>query len=245
MNQRPAMRRVERVRHELRRRAVTVRRVEAPSPGFASVTFGSDELADFVSLSFDDHVKFIFEDESGETVMRDYTPRRFDRDRRELTIEFALHGHGRADRWAAHARPGQHATLGGPRGSMIIPIDYDWHLLAGDSSALPAIRRRLEELPAGTLAMVRVQAAPVDRLPMATASALDLQWVDSAQDLHEAVRALVLPAGEGFAWCAGEAAATARMRRMLLDEKAHPREAMRVAAYWKPGAAHHHENLDD
>jgi NADPH-dependent ferric siderophore reductase len=36
----------------------------------------------------------------------------------------------------------------------------------------------------------------------------------------------------------------ARMRDVLATDKGHPREAMRVAAYWKVGAEGHHENLE-
>ena len=59
-----------------------------------------------------------------------------------------LHGDGPASTWAAQAKPGQQIVIGGPRGSMIIPDAYDWYFLAGDETALPAIGRRLEELPA-------------------------------------------------------------------------------------------------
>ena len=143
-------RRVERVRYELRRREVEVTAVDAIGDSFARITFHGEELADFQSAGFDDHIKFIFEDEDGELVRRDYTPRAFDRDKRELTLEFALHGEGRACAWARAARPGQRAVIGGPRGSRIVPMDYDWHLLVADNSGLPAIARRLEELPANT-----------------------------------------------------------------------------------------------
>jgi NADPH-dependent ferric siderophore reductase len=68
--------------------------------------------------------------------------------------------------------------------------------------------------------------------------------VSTAEDLVEAVRELVLPQGEGFAWCAGEAATMARLREVLLVDKRHPREAARVAAYWKRGASDSHERLD-
>jgi hypothetical protein len=52
--------------------------VERVSPNFVAVAFAGESLADFVSESFDDHVKFMFRDETGELVRRDYTPRRFD-----------------------------------------------------------------------------------------------------------------------------------------------------------------------
>lgn len=239
----PAANRVRRVRHALRRRELEVARVEPLGPGFVAVTFAGEALADFVSDSFDDHVKFI-PDAAGE-VRRDYTPRRFDRERRELTIEFALHGHGATSEWARGAAAGQRVVVGGPRGSFIVPTDYDWHLLAGDATALPAISRRLEELPAGTEAIVLVHAAPADRRAFRTAARLRLQWVEGDGALLAAVRALDLPAGEGYAWAAGEASAMAALRRVLVEEKKHPRTGMRVAAYWKRGASSHHENLED
>ena len=237
-------RRVERVRHELKRRELTVIDVKHLSPGFVAVTFGGESLADFVSLSFDDHVKFIIDNGGdAEPVRRDYTPRHFSLSEQRLTIEFALHGHGVAYEWARQARVGQRAVIGGPRGSMIIPIDYDWHLLAGDATALPAIRRRLEELPSATPVTVIVHADEADRLPLESRAQVTLQWVASADALVDAVRATALPPGEGFVWCAGEAASMAAVRQLLIDDKQHPKEAMRVAAYWKHGASDFHENL--
>jgi NADPH-dependent ferric siderophore reductase len=241
----PAASRVQRVRHELKRRDVQVLRAEALSPHFRSITFGGEALADFVTASFDDHVKLFLDQGDLEPVRRDYTPRRFDAAARELTVEFALHGDGPAARWAAQAAPGQRATLGGPRGSFIIPVDYDWHLLAGDDSALPAIARRLEELPAGARVTVLLQVPDAaDRRTLRSAAQVDLHWVDDAEDLVRRVRALALPPGEGYAWCAGEAGAMAALRRVLVEEKGHDRHAVRAAAYWKRGATAHHENLD-
>ena len=62
--------------------------------------------------------------------------------------------------------------------------------------------------------------------------------------LLAAVRALELPPGEGYAWCAGEARAMATVRRILVDEKGHDKHAIRAAAYWKQGVTAHHENLE-
>jgi len=239
-------RRVQRVRHELKRRDLQVVRVATLSPHFRSVTFAGESLADFVSASFDDHVKFMLDADGADPVRRDYTPRHHDPIARELTLEFALHGDGAAAAWAAQAAPGQRATIGGPRGSFIVPTDYDWHLLVGDETALPAIHRRLEELPAGTRAMVVVQVAdPSDRRALRSAADLSVQWVANSDELLAAVQALPLPAGEGYAWCAGEASAMAGVRRLLVDVKGMDRHAMRVAAYWKRGAVAHHENLED
>lgn len=245
MNETTSTSRVQRVRHEAKRRELEIVRVDAISPHFRSVTFRGEALADFISASFDDHVKFILPSDGAQPIMRDYTPRRFDIATRELTIEFALHGDGPAANWANRARPGQRATVAGPRGSFIIPLDYDWHLFAGDETALPAITRRLEELPSGAQAIVIVQTDdPADQREFASAAELKIQWVRTGDALIEAVRALQLPAGEGYAWCAGEARVVAELRRILVDDKGHSRHAIRAAAYWKKGSVAHHENLE-
>ena len=51
--------------------------------------------------------------------------------------------------------------------------------------------------------------------------------------------------GAGYAWCAAEASVAARLRKILVDDKAHDRHAIRAAAYWKRGAVAHHANLDE
>jgi NADPH-dependent ferric siderophore reductase len=234
---------VRRVRHELKLRELTVSRIERLGDGFAAITFTGEALADFTSLSFDDHVKFMFPDADGEQVRRDYTPRRFSREALELTIEFALHGDGLASDWARNAVVGQRALVGGPKGSMIVPLELDWHLLTGDATALPAIARRLEELPGGSRAIVLVHAERADRRAFAGTANVDLRWFDTPDALAAALEALVLPPGRGFAWGGGEASMMARVRQVL-DGKGVPREATRVSAYWKHGVAEHHENLE-
>ncbi len=233
------MRRIQRVRHELQRRDLEVVRVNRLSPNFVAVTLAGESLATFRSDSFDDHVKLFF----GDDAKRDYTPRHHDSTRCELTLEFALHGTGAASDWARQARPGQRLLVGGPRGSMVIPMDYDWHLLIGDDSALPAVRRRLEELPADARVQVVLHAAAEDRQLPARPTTTQVRWVDTPEAMQAAVAALEMPAGEGFAWAAGEAATMAMVRTTLVD-KGLTKEQLKVAAYWKNGAAAFHETLD-
>lgn len=234
---------IERVRHDLKLREVTVARINRVSPGFASITFQGEALADFTSLSFDDHVKFMFNDANGEQVRRDYTPRRIDTGAREIDIEFALHGHGGAAEWARNATIGQRAIIGGPRGSMILPLAMDWHLLIGDDSALPAVTRRLEELPAGARVDAVLLVGAADRRTLVTRADARIHWVDSDDALLQVLKALPLQSGAGLAWGGGEAALMARVRQVLV-ETGMPRQAAKVSAYWKRGVADHHERLD-
>jgi NADPH-dependent ferric siderophore reductase len=235
---------VQKVRHELQRRELVVDSVKPLGEHFVSVTFTGESLASFVSLGFDDHVKFFLDDVTGEPVRRDYTPRHYDTQSRTLTVEFALHGEGAASDWARQAAPGQPASFGGPKGSRIVPPDFDWHLLVADATGLPATRRRLEELPAGVRAIVVAQVGHGDRILPETKAQLDVHWADDADGVITALRALALPAGEGYAWGGGEAAMMKRVRDVLAGEKALPKEAMRISAYWKQGAAEFHEDIE-
>ncbi|MCH8621482.1 siderophore-interacting protein [Undibacterium sp. TS12] len=236
--------RVQRIRHEIKRRDLQVVRVESPSPQFRRITLSGSDLPGFISASFDDHVKLILNADSEQAVRRDYTPRHYDAVKGELVLEFSIHGDGPAASWAAQAAAGQTITIAGPRGSLVIPTDYDWHLLAGDETAIPAIARRLEELPAGAKVTVILLAEASERRQFSFAANVSLLWVETPEELLAMLRAWQLPEGEGYAWCAGEASMMAAARRILAEEKGHPGSAMRVAAYWKRGLANHHENLE-
>lgn len=262
-----ASRHVQRVRHLSSVRRLEVLHSQRLSPHFVRVRLGGVELQGFVSASFDDHLKLMLPPGPGESLvlpapapdgmalpsgaqrplMRDYTPRRFDAAAGELWIDFALHdGDAPATQWALQAQAGQPVGIGGPRGSFVVPLDWDWHLLIGDETALPAICRRLEELPAGTTAVVLVETGDVaDRLAIETRADLQLHWLlrSPGESLAEATRRLRLPPGDGYAWAAGEAASIAATRQVLVSEHGIPKERIRAAAYWKRGTAAHHETM--
>lgn len=230
----PTIRRVERIRHELRVRELKVRHVEHRDDGFAVIVLGGEALEGFVSSSFDDHVKVMIPGADGTVARRDFTPRRFDPVRQNLTIEFLLHGHGPASDWARQAAPGQSLAVGGPRGSMVIASDFDWYLLGGDASALPAIRRCLEELPQEAQALVLVEEPVSGVQPvLATQAHADVRWVPDGATWLDALATLDLPSGEGFAWCAGEAGIMPRAQDVLVTQHGMAKEQMRVSAYWK------------
>lgn len=244
---------VTRVRHELRRRTLTVASVERITPMMVRVRLEGDELAGFVSAGFDDHVKLIFSVGEGADAppMRDYTPRRFSD--RELVIDFALHDAGPATEWAAKAQPGDSLAIGGPRGSFVVADDFDWTLLIGDETALPAIGRRLEELRPGTRAVVvAAVAGPQEEQAFDTRAELAVHWVhrplSEATDpapLLEAVRALKLPDGDGYAWAAGESATAKALREHLVGERGLNKAWVKAAGYWRRGAVGVHETHSD
>lgn len=223
-----------RIRHEAIRRLVTVVGVEPVGANSLSVTFEGPALEGFNSLGFDDHVKFIFADEKGQDVKRDFTPRHFDPHRNWLTLEFALHEGGASSAWAKQALPGSTAVIAGPKNSLVIPTGYDWHVLAGDTTATPAIARRLEELPSETRAIVIIlePEGGADRLFFSRAQ-FDVHWTSGEEDFVAALSTLELPEGRGFVWCAGESRLMACLRELFVTERQHPSQASRIAGYWK------------
>ncbi len=262
-----------RVRHELRFRRLEVRTVERVTPHLIRVTLGGDDLAGFHSPGFDDHAKIFFPDAAtgvlalptagpegpvwppgGRPTMRDYTPRRHDAAAGTLEIDFALHDAGPATAWAEKARPGDALGVGGPRGSFIVPTAFDWHLLIGDDTALPAISRRLAELPAGARAVVLAEVdGEADQISLSSAANVELHWVHrggaapgaAASPLLETLRALKLPDGDFHAWVGCESSAAKALRAHLVGERgAHPKW-IRASGYWRRGAIATHDTHDD
>lgn len=250
---------VQRVRHPFRARHVQLLAREPISPGFMRLTLGGPELEGFLSAGFDDHVKLILPQagrdrpnlpamvdgrphiEGERPTMRDYTPLRYDASANTLLMDFAIHGTGPAAQWARSAPIGEWLGIAGPRGSMVIPDGLAWQWMFGDETAMPAIERRLAELPAGSKVLVRVQLDdPADRREWHSAADVDLQWVDS---LTDALEPLSIPQGDGFIWAAGEHRAMAALRKLALEKPGVNPKQMRIASYWKQGEDGHHEEL--
>ena len=246
---------IHRVMHEIKRRKLEVLRVVDLTPRMRRITLGGPELAGFISLGSDDHVKLFFPQTVEEQAalenlqlsaglkgnvmppMRDYTPRRYDLNTFELDIDFVLHGDGPAASWAAQAQPGQYLHIGGPRGSMVVPDIFDSYLLVGDETALPAIARRLEELPANRRALVVIEVENVlEEQLLNSAASVDVIWVHRevpGEDLLSTVEGLKIPAGELYAWVATESALSRKVRRVLLDTHGLNEEFVKAVGYWR------------
>lgn len=251
---------LERVQHELKFRIATVRGSERLTPRMQRVTLHSPDFAGFVSPGYDDHVRLFFAQEGEELRMpiagpnglqfpdgvrpegRDYTPRYFDPERNELVVDFVLHGDGPAANWAANAAPGSLVGVGGPRASFILHGDYDWYLLVGDETAIPAIGRRIEELRGRrVVAFIEIaDAAEKDALNFQHDA--DIRWVQRHglapghdDRLLHMLRLAELPEGEAYAFVAGEAAISKAVREHLTNERDFWPDNVKAAGYWRHG----------
>ncbi|WP_439820013.1 siderophore-interacting protein [Pseudomonas sp. HLG18] len=243
---------IHRVMHEIKRRRLEVLRVVDLTPRMRRITLGGPELAGFVSLGTDDHVKLLFPQNAEQAAaletlvlgagksdvpMRDYTPRRYDLDKLELDIDFVLHGDGPASTWAEQAKPGQFLHIGGPRGSMIVPDIFDSYLLIGDETALPAIARRLEGLAANRKALVVVEVENgKEQQILESAAQVNVIWVlreGGKDNLLATVKQLQVPKGNLYAWVATETKVSRQIRRVLLDEHGLDEQFVKAVGYWR------------
>ncbi|GAA3208555.1 siderophore-interacting protein [Actinocorallia longicatena] len=233
-------------RPERRPRRVTtaqVRTVERITPHMIRVVLGGPGLEGLVIGEYTDHyikLQFPAEGEGERPRTRTYTVRAWDAGEPALTVDLVHHGDvGLAGPWAASVRPGDEITFGGPGGGYAPDPAADWHLLAGDESALPAIAASLERLEPGARAHVFVEVAgPEEEQKLETAADAVVTWLHRGSSpvgerLVRAVTALDFPAGDVHAFVHGEAGFVKELRRLLLLERGVPRDRASISGYWR------------
>ena len=198
--------------------------------------------------------------ERGQVIARDFTPRELraashGRDA-ELDIDFVLHGDtAPATAWATHATVGDTLTIGGPRGSKLVPEGLESAVLVGDPTSLPALLRWIERMPDDVdLRAIAVVPDESYRQYVASsprASTAEWMWIVEpdadarANALLGVLQILELP-HDGFVWAAGEATSLVPVRRYLRRELGLDRSRVLVDGYWRRGTSNldHHAPLD-
>ena len=185
-------------------------------------------------------------------AVRTYTVRRLDTDRREITVDFVVHGeHGVAGPWAASAQPGQPAYLMGPSGAYSPDLDADWHLLAGDEAGLPALSAALEALPPNAVGRAFIEVSgPEDEIPLSAPDGVEVRWIyrggradlvpeDQAGDnapLIAAVKESAWLAGQVQVFIHGEAQAVMHnLRSYVRKERGVDAKWASISGYWRRG----------
>ncbi|KND27519.1 siderophore-interacting protein [Streptomyces acidiscabies] len=253
MSERPA--RKPRKPHSAR-----VVRTERLTPHMQRVVLGGEGLAEFAAGTCTDHyVKMLFAPEGVSypepfdverireelpreqwPVTRTYTVRHWDAEHRELTLDFVLHGdEGLAGPWAMRVQPGETAHFMGPGGAYAPSLDADWHLFAGDESALPAIAAALEALPAGAVAHAFVEVSGPEE-EQKIDSDIEVTWLHRGERpvgdlLVPAVRELQWPEGRVHAFVHGEAHFVKELRQLLRVERELTRDDLSISGYWRLG----------
>ncbi|MEU8927428.1 siderophore-interacting protein [Kitasatospora sp. NPDC048545] len=243
-------------------REARVLRTERITPHMVRLVLGGAGLEDFDAGEFTDHyIKVLFapagvsypepfdmarireEFAPGQwPATRTYTVRAWDPVLRELSVDFVVHGdQGLAGPWAARARPGETVRFLGPGGGYAPDPGADWHLLAGDESALPAIAAALERMPAGAVVHAFVEVADAaEEQKIVLPAGVEVGWLHRGarpvgEALVEAVGALEFPAGTPSVFVHGEAGFVRDLRRLLRLERGVARERLSVSGYWRFG----------
>lgn len=161
-----------------------------------------------------------------------------------VSIDFVIHGdEGIAGPWAARAEPGDTLLVNGPGGAYRPAPDADWHLLAGDESALPAVSAALAALGPGSVARVVVQLGERGQEPTLPApDGVDAHVTFVYRSSPDGGR--ILPALEALVWLPGRVHAFVHgeaqevmheIRPFLLKDRALPRPDVSVSGYWRRG----------
>jgi len=250
-----------------------VRREELTSHMFRVVLGGSGFNTFTPSKFTDSYVKLVFVGDDVDTaslpqpltldsfadlppakqpVVRTLTVRRADPAAREIAIDVVVHGeHGAAGLWAATAEPGQPVYLMGPSGAYAPDPAADWHLLAGDETALPAISVALEALPANAIGQAFIEiAGPEDEIPLTAPQGVRIDWIyrggradligeDLAGDfapLIEAVKSAPWLPGQVHAFVHGEAQAVMHnLRPYIRKDREVDAKWASISGYWRRG----------
>lgn len=240
----------QRVKNELKFRELTVKNKETIAGCFHRIVFTSPELAGFSSQGFDDHVKVFFPPETGNfarpsvtddgivwgegarPISRDYTPLHFDAARNELTLDFYIHDGGVASLWAENAQTGDTLLIGGPRGSLVIPVDYAFQVYVCDESGLPAVRRRLASLAQHISPLVLVNSHHPDTHDyLREFEHAHIEWLDT-ESIARRISELEFPSSDYFVWITGEGRDVKQLSDELLENRGLDGDYVRAVAYW-------------
>ena len=185
--------------------------------------------------------------------VRTITVRKVDAAAHQIALDIVTHGeHGVAGVWAATAQPGQVIYLMGPGGAYTPDPAADWHLLAGDESALPAIATALEALPANAIGKAFIEVAgPDDIISLTAPEGVQVSWIyrggraDMVSDdragnfapLIEAVTTTLWLPGQVHAFIHGEAQVVMHnLRPYLRNERGVAKKrASSISGYWRRG----------
>jgi NADPH-dependent ferric siderophore reductase len=219
---------------------LVVASVEDITPHMRRIGLTGPSLEGFEYLPGQDLAVAVPRDD-GSMVRRRYTIRRFDRYRGLLDLEVVMHGDGPGIRWAQAVRPGLAVDAIGPRGKVTLAPGAEWHLFAGDATALPGAFAMMESLPAGIPASAFLLVdGPAEGRPFSNTNK-SVTWryesVDQAAgELVATISAAEFSPDRGHAYLAGEVALVSALKAALLNRR-WTAEQVSAKAYWNRGRA--------
>jgi NADPH-dependent ferric siderophore reductase len=215
--------------------------VAAVTPRMRRIQLTGPTLNRFVYLPGQD-LALGFRRDDGTAVRRRYSIRRFAPAERILELDVVMHGDGPGMRWAQAAAPGMPIDAIGPRGKITLAGDAEWHLFAGDATAVPAALAMMEALPKEVAARAFLQVDDeAERQPADIAGDKRATWQygpdmspEATDGLTVALSKAALPAGRGHAYLAGEVSLVLALKAALLERGLNP-DQISAKAHWNRG----------
>ena len=254
-------------------RLLRVVRTALVSPSLKRITLSGETLMGFPSDKNGAHIKVFFPrdhqtkpqlptltpqgvkwpEAAERPITRTYSVRQYREKENELDVDFVLHGaHSPASGWALTADIGDYIGIAGPGGPDPLLNTADWHILAGDMTALPAISSLLEELPATAKGFAFIETDDIkDQHTLVNNSAIEVHWVLRKTEnpsstgetiidndvLLKKVKAVSPPMGISSisAFIGGENSAVVNIRDYLREVYGLKKSHLYAVPYWRRG----------
>ena len=140
----------------------------------------------------------------------------------------------------------------GPSGAYSPRPDADWHLFAGDESAVPAISAALEALPANAIGKVFIEVAgPEDQIDLTAPDGVEVSWIyrggraDLVPEVFAGDHAPLIDAVKQAPWLPGQVqvfihgeaqAVMHNLRPYIRKERGVDAKWASISGYWRLGA---------
>ncbi|MCG1035310.1 siderophore-interacting protein [Polaribacter sargassicola] len=175
-------------------------------------------------------------------IMRTYTHRNIDLDKKELTIDFVNHGKsGPASAWAIDAKPGFEIGVAMKLNKKKLIPDANWYLLVGDATAIPVLSVILESLPSSAkgICMIEVHGKE-DEQVLKTKADIEFKWFynpnpEKGNFLIDKVQSINIPETEKFGYVACEFSSVKEIRNYLRKDLNWSSNELYAYSYWKSG----------
>ena len=237
---------------------VTLSRRETLSSGFERFSFTGPDLLQFPQNCEGGYIKLMFDragyalqslpdgfpdiERDQKPVVRSFTISAFEAvgDLPELSFDVAYNKNsGVAASWICDAQLGDRITIVGPGKKQPLLDGYDWYMVVGDKTSLPAIVVNLEALDHSKPVICVLDAKSSDFWYEDIPNNVEIFFTEDGDSgsLESIVKKEAWREGWGscYVWAACEFSQMRALRRFFRFEKNIRKEDMYISSYWKQG----------
>ena len=226
-------------------RKANVLSTEQITPHLQRIKVGSNEFNDLTTNYVGSYVKVLLPQNgkvdinSKTTSKRSYTIRDVDELTGTLTLDFVINMHkGPATDWAKYAKVGDEVGIAGPGPKKLENFQHPHYILLGDLTSVNAVKGYMQQLPTQAKIDAIIHAPTKDDV-ISLDSPRAVKWLITNtpdQVLTNTLAALPIFDPKPIVFMALEAGLVRKIKTVLIDELAIPRNHIVASGYWKKGA---------